>query len=134
MNQWSNPLKLNRLQPGGYGPGCGAYRANWQGDSEAHYRPGPGGHGESLRRTHGDAAGGELGAHPVDRCMVNVGTVPGLRSRPLSQSGQGQACRRLLARGRDGASVLVRARESRAPGEGRQQARNSGIAMPGGRR
>lgn len=39
-----------------------------------------GGHGESLRRTCGDAAGEQLGTAPVDRDMVNMGTVP---SRPL---------------------------------------------------
>jgi hypothetical protein len=35
---------------------------------------GPGGHGEGLRRSRGDAAGVEPGASPVDRTAVNVGT------------------------------------------------------------
>jgi hypothetical protein len=38
---------------------------------------GPGGRGESLRRSHGDAAGVEPGASPVDRTAVNVGTARG---------------------------------------------------------
>ena len=36
---------------------------------------GPGGHGEGLRRSRGDAAGVEPGASPVDRTAVNVGTL-----------------------------------------------------------
>ena len=58
--------------------------------------------------------------------MVNVGTVFGLPSPLLNLSGGGQARRRPMTRGWDGVSVVVRARESRAHGEGRQQARNSG--------
>ena len=34
----------------------------------------PGDRGEDLRRTRGDAAGEELGAVPVDRHAVNMGT------------------------------------------------------------
>ena len=102
-------------------------------DSEAGRNPRPGGHTEGLRRRCGDAAGEELGTDPVDRYMVNVGTVPEPPSPPPSQGGGGQAHRRLTARERDGASVVVRARESRAHGEGRQQARN-GTARPGVRR
>ncbi len=102
MDQGLNHLKpTDRLQPGGSGPGRSAHRANWDGDSDAHYRLGLGGHGEGLRRTYGDAAGGELGARPADLCMVSVGTVPELPSRLLSPSGHGRACRRLLAQGRD---------------------------------
>ena len=82
----------------------------------------------------GEAAGEELGTDPADRCMVNVGTVSGLPSPPPSQGGDGQVRRRLMARGWDGASVVVRGRESRPHGEGRQQVRSSGTGMSGGRR
>ena len=42
--------------------------------------PRPGGHGESLRRIRGDAAGAQLGSGPANRCMVNVGTIDELPS------------------------------------------------------
>jgi hypothetical protein len=34
----------------------------------------PGGHGEGLRRTHGEAAGTQSGSYFDERNMVNVGT------------------------------------------------------------
>lgn len=37
---------------------------------------GPGGHGDGLRRSHGEGAGASLGADPVERSTVNVGTLP----------------------------------------------------------
>lgn len=84
------------------------------------------GHVECLRRRRGDAAGTELDTDPVDRSTVNVGTV---RGRPLWAGGtSADGC------GRDGVSVVVRGRESRAHGEGRQRDRSNGIGMPGGRR
>ena len=90
-----------------------------------------GGHGECLRRTHGDAVGVELGTDPVDRYIVNVGTILLPPFPPPRQGGGGQTHRRLTAWGWDGVFVVVRARESRVHGEGRQQARNSGTVMPG---
>jgi len=75
---------------------------------------------ESLRRTRGEAVGVKLDPAPVQRCAVNVGSV--LRS-PFPADGQsvdGQVHRRLMARGRGRALVVVRARESRVPGEGEQ--------------
>ena len=33
-----------------------------------------GGHGESLRRSHGEAAGTELGSSSIERAAVNTGT------------------------------------------------------------
>jgi hypothetical protein len=74
-----------------------------------------GGHEEGLRRTHGEAAGEKLGAAPVDRSAMNVGTILGL---PVDD---GQARCRLLAPGWGGASGVVRGRESRPHGEGRQR-------------
>jgi hypothetical protein len=56
------------------------------------------------------------------------------------QAASGQVRRRLMIRGRDGASVVVvgvaphqGGRESRPQGEGRQQVRSRGVGMPGGR-
>jgi hypothetical protein len=82
----------------------------------------------------GEAAGVELGADPVDRYMVNVGTVPGLPYPASSQLVGGQVHRRLLTPGRGGGSVVVRAQESWAHGEGTQRVRRAVAGMPGGRR
>jgi hypothetical protein len=136
VNQWLNPLKR------GTGSnlvdvGRGAVHAELI-LGEATPIPGNvgrvGGHTECLRRRCGDAVGEELGADPADRYMVNVGTVFESPSLLPSLGGGGQAHRRLMARGWGGVSVVVRARESRAHGEGRQQARNGGTARPGARR
>ena len=136
VNQWLNPLKRG-TGSNLVDAGRGAVHAELT-ESEATPIPGNvgrvGGHTESLRRRCGEAAGEELDADPADRYMVNVGTVPESPSPPPSQGGDGQAHRQLMTRGWDGASVVVRARESRVHGEWRQQARNSGNAMPGVRR
>ena len=66
--------------------------------------------------------------------MVNVGTVLGPPSPPAGQAGGGQARRRLMVVGWDGAPVVVRGRESRPHGEGGQRVRSRGAGMPGGRR
>ncbi len=136
VNQWMNPLKRgtgsNLVDAGRV-----AARAEAT-EGEATPIPGNvgrvGGHTESLRRRCGDAAGEELGADPADRCMVNVGTFFGLPYPLSSQDGGGQVDRRLTTRGGDGASVVVRGRESRPHGERRQRARNSGTGMSGDRR
>jgi len=104
------------------------------GDSEAGISRRWGGHEESLRRTLGEAAGAQLGASPVDRHVVNVGTVPGLPFPPPRQGGDGQARCRLLIPGQDGALVVVRTWESHVHGEGGQRVRRLGTGMPGGRR
>ena len=128
------PQVQNRLQPGGYGPASSA-RPNGErsGDSDADEQERLGGHGESLRRTRGEAAGEKLGASPVDWSVVNVGTIPGPPSPPVIVAGGGQARRRLTAPEWGGAAVVVRARESRVHGEGRQRVRSCGTGMPGGR-
>jgi len=82
----------------------------------------------------GEAAGAELDAHPVNRFMVNVGTLPESPFPPPSQGGDGQVRRRLMAPGGDGGSVVVRGRESRPHGEGTQRVRSRRTGMPGGRR
>jgi hypothetical protein len=82
----------------------------------------------------GEAAAAKLDVDPVDRCMVNVGTVPGLPFPASSQLVGGQAHRQLMTSGRDGGSVVVRAQESCAHGEGTQRVRSEGAGMPGGRR
>ena len=95
-----------------------------QRDSDAGETGRRGGHTERLRRRCGEAAGEKLGAAPVNRYVGNVGTLPGLPVPLASQARGGQARRRLGALGGDGAAVVVRARESRAPGEGRQRVRS----------
>ena len=90
--------------------------------------------GESLRRTRGEAAGAELGADPIDRHMVNVGTVAESPSPASSQLVGGQARCQLMAPGRGGGSVVVRGRESRSHGEGTQRVSSVVAGMPGGRR
>jgi hypothetical protein len=71
---------------------------------------------------------------PSTGCVVNVGTVPKSPSPPVSQTGDGQVCRRLTTSEWGGAFVVVRDRESRSHGEGRQQVRSHGTGMSGGRR
>jgi hypothetical protein len=88
-----------------------------------------GGRVEGLRRRRGDAAGVELGTDPVDRNIVNVGTLPGLPYLRWATAAGGQADRRLMAGVGDGAFVVVRGRESRPHGEGRQRDRSRGIGM-----
>src|ERR1035437_4504897 len=92
------------------------------------------GHEEELRRTRGDAAGAKLGTDPVDRYVVNVGSVSGWSRDPTIQVGCGQVRRRLIGPGRGGAVVVVRGRESRSHGEGRQRVLNAGTGMAGDRR
>jgi hypothetical protein len=105
-----------------------------EGDSVAVLYADGGGHGEGLRRTRGEAAGEELGTAPVDRCMVNMGTIPRPPSSSRRMREEGKARRRPMAAGWGGAPVVVRGRESRPHGEGGQRVRSDGAGMPGGRR
>jgi hypothetical protein len=66
--------------------------------------------------------------------VVNVGTAWALPSPPTGQVGGGKDRRRLMLPRWDGASVVVRGRESRLHGEGRQRVRSLGTGRPGGRR
>jgi hypothetical protein len=136
LNQWSTPRK-SRTGSNLVDMGRAAVHAclrTGQRDSDAGELDRPGGHAEGLRRRRGEAAGEKLGTAPVNRDVGNVGTLPGLPFPLASQAGGGQVRRRLRALGGDGAAVVVRARESRAHGEGRQQVRGVGAGMPGGRR
>ena len=129
------PQVQNRLQPGGCGPDRSARLGEvCLGDFVVGRSGRRGGHEESLRRTHGDAVGEKLGASPVERLAVNVGTVSGPPSPAASQAGGGQARCRLSGRGPGGAFVVVRGRESRSHGEGRQLSRRRGTGRSGGRR
>src|SRR6266511_6460302 len=105
-----------------------------QRDSETGESGWRGGHAEGLRRRRGEAAGEKLGTVPVNLYVGNVGTLPGLPFPPACLAGGGQVRRRLWALGGGGAAVVVRARESRAHGEGRQQVRSRVAGRPGGRR
>ena len=95
---------------------------------------GSGGHEEGLRRTRDDAVGAELDTDPADRHTVNMGTLSCLPFPACSQHAGGQGRRRLRGAAGGGAAVVVRGRESRPHGEGRQQASNDVWVRPGGRR
>ena len=71
---------------------------------------------------------------PSKGSRMNVGTICSVPFPASSQLVGGKARRRSMSSGWDGGPVVVRARESRAHGEGRQRARDSGTARPGVRR
>jgi hypothetical protein len=75
-NQWLNPLKTkHRLETWWIRAGQQRTLAGRPvSDSQAGGWCRPRGHGESLRRNCGEVAGEELGTHPVNRLLVNVGT------------------------------------------------------------
>src|SRR6516225_591040 len=78
----------------------------------------------------GDAAGVEPGAYSVDRTTGNVGTIR-VRSAPAFLPGGPGGDRRDAGRRRGwgGAAVVLRARESRAHGKGRQRVSQGGNVM-----
>jgi hypothetical protein len=112
----------NAEQPGGRQNGCRDIRC---GQSRR-----PDGHEEGLRRTRGWPQGYSWAPTLSIDSVVNVGTVP---AYPVRGWG-GQARRLPVALARGGAVVLVRAGESPAHGEGRQQVRGGRTGMLGGRR
>jgi len=69
---------------------------------------------------------GKAGRRPVDRIMMNVGTLPGSPSPSVLVAGGGQARARPRSPGGDGALVVVRGRENRPHGEGGQSVRSEG--------
>jgi hypothetical protein len=135
VNQWLNPLKRdtgsNLVDVGR----IAAHAARWRG-RRLRSRPNAVG-GEAVGNVCGVPAamlqGEELVADPVDRCVVNVGTVPA-SPFPSPLGGGGQARCRLMAPGRGGGSVVVRGRESRPHGEGTQRASRAVAGRSGGRR
>jgi len=137
VNQCLNPLKRgNRLQPGGYGPGSSARHLLrvWVATPKPTTDVGGEAVGEYLRCTHGEAAAAKLDADPINRDMVNVGTVSGSPYSSCCLHEDGQAHRQLMTPRRGGGSVVVRGRESRSHGEGTQRVRSRSSGMPGGRR
>jgi hypothetical protein len=138
VNQWLNPLKSGRrLQPGGCGPDRSARRPATLAGRGLRSRSNAVG-GEAARKVCGVLVamlqGEELDANPVDRDVVNVGTVPKPPVPSPRLGGGGQVRCRLMASGRGGGSVVVRGRESRPHGEGTQRAGRAVAGMPGGRR
>ena len=135
VNQWLNPLKSDTGSNLVDGRGA-ARTARGVGGRELRSRLNAAG-GEAARKDCGVLGamlqGEELGADPVNRDVVNVGTVPVSPSPPPSGDG-GQARCRLTAPGWGGGSVVVRAGESPAHGEGTQQAGRAVAGMPGGHR
>jgi hypothetical protein len=131
------PPKVDRrLEPDGSGPVSGA-RVDGEvvGVTSVRSRVGrAGGHDEVLRGSRGEAAGEELGTHPVERCVVNVGTVIEAPVGSAGPAGFGQAHRQPMFWWRGGAAVVVRGRESRSHGQGRQRVRGAGAGRSGGRR
>jgi hypothetical protein len=92
------PQSAHQLKSGGYGLGCGAHRLAAAGrellagaDSLS-----AGGHGESPRRSRGDAAGAELDADPADRSCGERGNRPVSPSSRAASTGTG---RRVVRRG-----------------------------------
>src|SRR5688572_18761782 len=94
-------------------PGCRPGDRSWDGGVGPLF----GVRGDVLRCRCGRPAGEKLVTIPADRSAVNVGTGP---MSPVVRAGKTQ--RPLMASGRGGASVVVRGRESRLHGEGRQRA------------
>lgn len=136
MNQWSN---LRNRGTGSNLADVGrdavhAEQTNGEATPGTVIDAGPGGREESLRRTRGDAAGAELGTDPADRHTVNMGTLSHLPYPVRCQLTGGQGHRRPMGAAGGGAAVVVRGRESRPHGQGRQQAGNDVRVMPGGRR
>ena len=137
MNQWLNPLKRdagsNLVDVGR----SAAHAARVVRGRGLRSRPNAVG-GEAARKVCGVLVamllGEELGADPVDRDVVNVGTVPVSPFPPPDLGGGGQARCWLMMPGWDGGSVVVRAGESPIHGEGTQQAGRAVSGMPGGRR
>lgn len=77
------------------------------------------------------ATGEELDTAPADRETVNMGTATWPAVCPRTQLDSGQARRRLEAAWWGGVAVVVRGRESRPHGEGRQPFRSRSAGRPG---
>jgi len=138
VNQWLNPLKRdtgsNLADQGRTAVHASREVCGWRLRS----RPNAAG-GEVMGKACGVPVarlqGEELGAGPVDRNVVNVGTILELLVLPPGQGGGGGHARcRLSASGWDGGSVVVRAAESVVHGEGTQRVSSTASGTSGGRR
>jgi hypothetical protein len=125
VNQWLNSLKADagsHLVDVGRGAAHAVRGGRGRG---LRSRPNAVG-GEATRKVCGVLVamlqGEELGADPVDRNVVNVGTAPEPPVPSPAVGGGGQVRCRLKVPGRGGGSVVVRGRESRPHGEGTQRA------------
>lgn len=118
------PSMGHLLEPGGSGQDAVRTRRDRRGTPGLVYESRPGGHEEGLRRTRGDAAGTQLGSSFVERITVNTGTARH-GSRPCGQPARraGIDASTVERVGWGGAAVVVRGRESRSHGEGRQRFR-----------
>lgn len=105
----------------------------WRADSVADLACRWGGHGESLRRNRGDAAGAKLDAGLIDRFTVNTGTIPHCSLGPVAIRVSGIDASSVEGAGWGGGPVVVRAGERPVHGEGGQQVCSTDAGMPGGR-
>jgi hypothetical protein len=114
----------HRLEPGGSGPEATRTRLP---DHGGGVLPGGsaglrGGRGDVLRGSHGDVAGVESGASSVERSSSEPGNRPWSARGSRGQRGTaGWAHRRPADLGWGGVVAVVRGRESRSHGEGRQR-------------
>lgn len=135
VNQWLNPrneaASSNLVDKGWIA--VGAERLGGKARPVVVLCAAAGSHAEGLRRKRDHAVGEELGTNPAERDVVNMGTAARPAVSPSFQVGNGQVrCQPVVAQ-RGGAAVVVRGRESRLHGEGRQLFRSTGTGMPGGR-
>ena len=133
MNQWLNPRNeaadSNLVDEGRFA--VGAERLGGEARPVLVMDAVAGNHAESLRRRHDHAAGEELGTDPADWEMVNMGTTTRPAVCSHGQCESGQARRRPVAVWWGGVVLVVRGRESRPHGEGRQSFRGRSAGRPG---
>jgi hypothetical protein len=133
-NRWQSSVSVAPAQIWWIGAGGAVHGPlNGRADSEADLACRWGGHGESLRRNRGDAAGAKLDAGLINRFSVNTGTIPCCSRCPGSQPGGGIDALSVEGTGWGGGPVVVRPRERRGHGEGGQQVSSKDAGMPGGR-
>jgi len=135
------PQVERRLEPGGYGPVSSAH----PGHGRRRGGCGRGDFGSVLGLAGSEATvkvcgvvvarlqGKSWAPIPSSGHVVNVGTILGSPSLPATRAGGGQIHRRSRAPGWGGAAVVVRDRESRSHGQGRQRVRSVGPGRSGGR-
>ena len=102
------------------GAGCGAYLIRVPGRGTSGWACGctPGGRGEGLRGSYGDAAGIELGSSFAERIALNRGTVPVLRCLRAVFGDEGHS-----------GTTLVRPTLDRLRGPSRRRLRRRGAVL-----